>query len=60
MDLQSHRFANKCVMLTAKPQKKKKRNYRDIEFDDSIYEEALARKKVHEYWCSSTLNTNKK
>jgi hypothetical protein len=35
-------------MLTAKPQKKKKRNYRDIEFDESIYEEALARKKVQE------------
>ena len=32
-------------MVTGKS-KKKKRNYRDIEFDESIYEEALARKKV--------------
>jgi hypothetical protein len=48
VDLQSHKYTNKCVMLTAKPQKKKKRNYRDIEFDESIYEEALARKKVQE------------
>lgn len=44
VDLQNHKYANKCVMLTAKPKKIKKRNYR--EFDESIFEEALARKKV--------------
>ena len=58
VDLQSHKYANKCLMLTAKPRKKKKRNYRDIEFDESIYEEALARKKVQNNK-STTASTHK-
>ena len=49
VDLQSHKYANKCVMLTAKPRRKNKRNFRDIDFDEMIYEEALARKKVQNY-----------
>lgn len=60
VDLRNHKYANKCVMLTAKPRKKKKRYYRDIEFDESIYEEALARKKVQECWSSTVRASSRK